>query len=217
LGVRATPTFFIDRQKIEGPLEVAQFSQLIDQELASHSAAVAQNAEPTARPDTPATFRPPGKTVPAASTADAPPRSPGLLGMRAGGIFSQFQTSSGACSEAEAAKQQPVLIDTAQTRQLIAGNPKPVIVDVRPAKDFAQRRIPGAINIPVDNLETQWNKLPKDRTIILYESGRAAGDVCAASRAAGRILLAHGFLSDHVKVYQEGLAGWEKAGMPVEP
>ncbi|MBZ5565248.1 MAG: thioredoxin domain-containing protein [Acidobacteriia bacterium] len=35
LGVRATPTFFIGRRMVEGPLSIDQFSQLIDSELAS--------------------------------------------------------------------------------------------------------------------------------------------------------------------------------------
>jgi rhodanese-related sulfurtransferase len=55
--------------------------------------------------------------------------------------------------------------------------------------------------------------LPRDRTIILYESGRAAGDICAASRAAGRALIEHGIPFELVKVYQDGLAGWEAAGL----
>ena len=55
--------------------------------------------------------------------------------------------------------------------------------------------------------------LPKDRVIIFYESGRSSGDICASGRAAGRILLEHGFPFDQVKVYQDGLAGWQKSGL----
>jgi rhodanese-related sulfurtransferase len=86
-----------------------------------------------------------------------------------------------------------------------------LFVDVRPAKDYAAGRIPGALNVPVDDMEQRWSSLPKDRVIILYESGRSSGDICAASRTAGRILLEHGFPFEHVKVYQDGLAGWEKS------
>jgi rhodanese-related sulfurtransferase len=72
------------------------------------------------------------------------------------------------------------------------------------------------MNLPIDDFEQRWSSLPKDKTIVLYESGQSSGDICAASRAAGRILLAHGFLSERVKVYQDGLAGWEKAGLEIE-
>jgi rhodanese-related sulfurtransferase len=48
--------------------------------------------------------------------------------------------------------------------------------------------------------------------IVLYESGRSSGDICAASRAAGRTLLEHGFPFSQVKVYQDGLAGWQGGG-----
>jgi len=76
--------------------------------------------------------------------------------------------------------------------------------------------MPGAINMPAENFGRDWNKLPKDKTIVLYESGHSSGDICAASRAAGRALLENGFTFDKVKVYQDGLAGWEKAGEPVQ-
>ena len=123
------------------------------------------------------------------------------------------QTAGGACSEADAAKKQPALIDTQELRQLLASNARPLFVDVRPASDYAAGRIPGAISLPADEIERRWNTLPKDRTIVLYESGRSSGDICAASRAAGRSLLEHGFPFSQVKVYQDGLVGWEGAGI----
>ena len=126
------------------------------------------------------------------------------------------QTSIGACSEEEANKKQPALIGTAEVRQLLEATPKPLFVDVRPAKDYAGGRIPGAINMPAENFAQDWSKLPKDKTIVLYESGHSSGDICAAGRAAGRALLEHGFSFEKVKVYQDGLAGWEKAGQPIQ-
>jgi rhodanese-related sulfurtransferase len=86
-------------------------------------------------------------------------------------------------------------------------------VDVRSAKEYAAGKIPGAINIPIDDMPKRWDTLPKDRVIIFYEGGGSAGDICASGRAAGRILLEHGYAFSQVKVYQEGLAGWEKSGL----
>jgi rhodanese-related sulfurtransferase len=131
-----------------------------------------------------------------------------------GGPFG-VQTAGGACSEADAAKKQPALIDTRELRQLLAGNARPLFVDVRSASDYAAGRIPGAISLPADEIDRRWRTLPEDRTIVLYESGRSSGDICAASRAAGRALLEHGFPFSQVKVYQDGLVGWEGAGIGI--
>ena len=127
-----------------------------------------------------------------------------------------LQTTGGACSEADAAKKQPALIGTQELRQLLTNNAKPLFVDVRPASDYAAGRIPGAINLPADEIDRRWNTLPKDRTIVLYESGRSSGDICAASRSVGRTLLEHGFPYSQVKVYQDGLVGWERAEFGVD-
>jgi rhodanese-related sulfurtransferase len=86
---------------------------------------------------------------------------------------------------------------------------------VRPPKEYAEGKIPGAINIPVEDIPKRWSSLPKDRLIVLYESGKSSGDICASGRAEGRFLLEHGILFDDVKVYQDGLAGWEKAGLSI--
>ena len=240
LGVRATPTFFIGQQRVEGVLTEAQFSQLVDEQLASLGVTTAGNVEPGATPaaaapkkpttnaaatrnllkESAATTQPiPGTRTASAASGQA---STGLMGAAPGGfgvglpgaapagLFGGFQTSGRTCSEADAAKKQPELIDTPALRQLLTNNAKPLLVDVRSASDYAAGRIQGAISLPADEIERRWNTSPKDRTIILYESGRSSGDICAASRAVGRTLLEHGFPFSQVKVYQDGLVGWER-------
>jgi protein-disulfide isomerase/uncharacterized membrane protein/rhodanese-related sulfurtransferase len=243
LGVRATPTFFSGHRMIEGVMTAEQFSQLVAGQLADLGLARAGNVEPAASPAAAAPKKPattPAATgnplqESAATTQPAPsPRragtdpgqaSTGSLGAALGGSiagwqgaapggpFAGFQTAGGACSEADAAKKQPALIDTQELRQLLTGNAGLLFVDVRPASDYAAGRIPGAITLPADEIDRQWSTLPKDRTIILYESGRSSADICAASRAVGRTLLEHGFPFSQVKVYQDGLVGWEGSGI----
>jgi rhodanese-related sulfurtransferase len=244
LGVRATPTFFSGQRMIEGVLTAAQFSQLIAGQLADLGLARAGNVEPAATPAAAAPKKPAtnpaatgnplqesaATTQPALSIrkagADPGQASTGLLGVAPGGSIAGWQgaapggpfgvqTAGGACSEADAAKKQPALIDTLELRQLLTGNARLLFVDVRPASDYAAGRIPEAISLPVDEIDRRWNTLPKDRTIILYESGRSSGDICAASRAAGRTLLEHGFPFSQVKVYQDGLVGWEGSGIGI--
>ena len=245
LGVRATPTFFIGQQKIEGVLTAAQLSQLIDEQLAGAGLVAARNAETSAspaptvvkkpladRPMSPTLPKVPAVNAPAAAGRNASTADPGrpLIGFpppALGGVAARWQGSPSpglfgsagggtTCSEADAAKVQPTLIGTEELRHVLTGNAKPLFVDVRPASDYAAGRIFGAINMPADEIGRRWTTLPKDRTIILYEGGRSSGDVCAASRAAGRTLLEHGFPFAQIKVYQDGFAGWEKAGIGMD-
>jgi protein-disulfide isomerase/rhodanese-related sulfurtransferase len=222
LGVNATPTFFIGHaDPISAAPDFDEFSRLIDQQLAEAGAEPSSGAAPATSgatqpaesktASTPASGSQPTGSAQATSQAASP--ATGLFGSP-GGALSSFQGGGVTCSEAEAAKQQPTLINTSQLRELLAIATKPLLVDVRPANEFAQKRIPGAINVPVDDMPTKWSTLPKGRVIVFYESGRAAGDICASGRAAGRIMLEHGYPFDQVKVYQEGLLGWEKAGLP---
>jgi protein-disulfide isomerase/rhodanese-related sulfurtransferase len=221
LGLRATPTFFVGGRVIEGPMELGIFSNLVEQELARLGSApaaptVASGSSPATSSTTPA---PPAPAVkpPTASTAPAPGFAPsGTFGQSPfGGL--QLGAAEVVCSEADALKEQATLIGTPEARKMFEGNPKALFVDVREPKEFQAGRIPGAVNIPVGKISEQEDRLPKDRTIVLYESGKGSGDdICAAGRAAGRILLARGFSSERVKVYHDGLAGWEKAGLPAE-
>jgi protein-disulfide isomerase/rhodanese-related sulfurtransferase len=224
LGVNSTPTFFIGRHVVANVPDLDEFSRIIDQELAAEGVGLSSAPTPPAALGPPAVSRPAEtknlpkpatasqKTAPAKATTEPAPSPFGLLGSAGGGALSSFQTGAGTCSEAEAAMKQPTLIDTSQLRQLLNGKTKPLFVDVRPAKEYAAGRIPGAINIPLDEMPQRWSTLPKDRVIVFYESGRS-GDICAAGRAAGRNLLEHGYAFDLVKVYQEGLAGWQKSGL----
>jgi protein-disulfide isomerase/rhodanese-related sulfurtransferase len=244
LGVRATPTFFSGQKMIEGVLTAAQFSQIVAGQLADLGVAMAGSVEPAATPAAAAPKKPatnPAATgnplqESAATTqsalsirkagADPGQASTGSLGAALGGSIAGWQgaapggafgvqTAGGACSEADAAKKQPALIDTLELRQLLTGKATLLFVDVRPASDYAAGRIAGAISLPADEIDRRWNTLPKDRTIILYESGRSSGDICAASRAAGRTLLEHGFPFSQVKVYHDGLVGWEGSGIGI--
>jgi protein-disulfide isomerase/rhodanese-related sulfurtransferase len=220
LGVQGTPTFFIGRKVIFRPLDYATFSLLVNQELANPAPTTAgASSSPSSSPAQLSSSNsksppsaPTGETAPAASAG-----SGDVFGSNPASFVGGSQTALGGCSEAEANKQQPTLIGTAQVRQLLEAGPGPVLVDVRPAKEYAGGRIPGALNVPLEDFAQDSSKLPKDKTIVLYESGHSSGnDVCAASRAAGRALLERGFSFEKVKVYQDGLAGWQKAGQPVQ-
>lgn len=210
VGVQGTPTFFVGHQKLVGLTQYTQLSQLIDAQLAGKPAAVQASAESSS----------PAAAGSGAAGADASGGALGGFGSSDGSNpFGSSPSSELVCSADEAKKQQPALIHTPEVQQLFQSASKPVFIDVRPASQFAGGHLPGALSIPVDQIETHAASLPKDKTLVLYESGKSgasASDVCAVSRAGARVLLASGFSYDRVKVYQDGLAGWEKAGMPLE-
>jgi protein-disulfide isomerase/rhodanese-related sulfurtransferase/uncharacterized membrane protein len=214
VGVTKTPTFFVDDRKIEGVLSFEKFSLLLNQELAARGTPAPIPPASTATPKEP-------REEKASGTATAPQEanpSAGLLGGGGGNVFSSFQ-GSGGCSEKEADERQPALLSFAAARRLFEDDPKVLFVDVRPAKEYAGLHIRGAINVPSGEITRLAATLPKGRTIVLYESGRegsGANDICAASRAAGRYLLEHGYPTQRVLVFKEGLQAWEKAGLPVQ-
>jgi rhodanese-related sulfurtransferase len=227
LHVDRTPSFFVNDRVITGQIPLEQFSQVIDLELRSRGsfAQLRSQLEKREKPDA----RPPtqpsgqlsgtkaqsgdGQTASDPSSAAGPT---GLLGQNPADAFSQYQPSGIACSEEEANKRQPTLVRTDEAAQLFHDRSRVLFVDVRPTGDFRGRHIRGAVNMPAQEIPQRWSALPRDRTIVFYESGRSAGDVCASGRAAGRILLEHGFSAENVKVYQDGLAGWEHARLPIE-
>jgi rhodanese-related sulfurtransferase len=63
----------------------------------------------------------------------------------------------------------------------------PLLLDVRTPKEVAAGSLPGAVNIPVDELRSRLHELPRDRPIVVYCRVGQRGYV------ALRILLHHGF------------------------
>jgi phage shock protein E len=85
-----------------------------------------------------------------------------------------------------------------------------VIVDVRTPAEFAQGHVPGAINIPVDQVANRLSELAgaRNKDIVLYcRSGKRAGQ-------AAEVLKSNGF---NKLLHMEGdMPKWEAAKLPVE-
>jgi rhodanese-related sulfurtransferase/predicted transcriptional regulator len=63
-----------------------------------------------------------------------------------------------------------------------------VLIDVRPAEEYAAGHITGAKSIPIDELDQRLNELPKDREVVAY----CRGPFCAYAHRAVRRLTASG-------------------------
>jgi len=84
-----------------------------------------------------------------------------------------------------------------------------VVLDVRPEDEFALGHLPGALNIPVDELERRLAELPKRREIIAY----CRGPYCVLSFEAVAALRLKGY---RVRRLEDGFPEWKAAGLEVE-
>jgi rhodanese-related sulfurtransferase/predicted transcriptional regulator len=83
------------------------------------------------------------------------------------------------------------------------------VLDVRPEDEFAVGHLPGALNIPLGELERRLRELPADREVIAY----CRGPYCVLSFEAVAALRARGYL---VRRLEDGYPEWKAAGLPVE-
>jgi rhodanese-related sulfurtransferase/DNA-binding transcriptional ArsR family regulator len=83
------------------------------------------------------------------------------------------------------------------------------VLDVRPADEFAVSHLPGAVNIPMSELEERLAELDPAYEIVAY----CRGPYCVLSFEAVTALRAKGF---KVRRLQDGLPEWKAAGLPLE-
>ena len=97
-------------------------------------------------------------------------------------------------------------LDAAKAKELIQGNEsKYLIVDMRAAEDYAKGHVKGAVNLPIGAFATNLDKLPTDKTLLLYcYSGQNSGLAMVPLKALGykAISISKGFPS----VEQAGFA-----------
>jgi rhodanese-related sulfurtransferase/DNA-binding transcriptional ArsR family regulator len=93
--------------------------------------------------------------------------------------------------------------------QRIRSGEQLVVLDVRPAEEFAAGHLPDAISIPLDELERRLGQLPKDREVVAY----CRGPYCAFAPEAVAVLRRRGYVATQL---EGGLPEWAAAGLPVE-
>ncbi|WP_047337716.1 MULTISPECIES: metalloregulator ArsR/SmtB family transcription factor [Pseudomonas] len=83
------------------------------------------------------------------------------------------------------------------------------LLDVRSPQEFAQGHLPGAINIPLEELEQRLAELAADQELVAY----CRGPYCVLSQNAAALLRAKGF---KVRRLDQGFTDWQAAGLRVE-
>jgi rhodanese-related sulfurtransferase/DNA-binding transcriptional ArsR family regulator len=82
-----------------------------------------------------------------------------------------------------------------------------VVLDVRPAPEYAAAHLPGAVNIPLEQLEDRLAELPIDREVVAY----CRGAYCVLAHDAVRLLTAHG---RRARRATDGILEWRVSGQP---
>lgn len=83
------------------------------------------------------------------------------------------------------------------------------VLDVRPVEEYNAGHLPGAISIPLNELENRLSELPHDQEVVAY----CRGPYCVLAIKAVEMLLEKGFKAAH---FHEGVPEWRSHGLPVE-
>jgi len=84
-----------------------------------------------------------------------------------------------------------------------------VILDTRPAREYAAGHIAGAISVPVDELQQRLKRLPKNKHYVAY----CRGPYCVYADRAVELLRASGRRAQRLL---DGFPEWQIAGFPIE-
>ncbi len=100
---------------------------------------------------------------------------------------------------------EPVTL--AELRKLLRED-QVTLLDVRPRQEFEAGHIPGALSLPIPELKSRLNELPKRKEIIAY----CRGPYCVYSVEAVTLLRKQGFRARRVG---RGFPEWRSSGLPV--
>ena len=116
--------------------------------------------------------------------------------------------SQPASAPAAAGASLPSISPQALLERQAKGDSALFVLDVRTAEEFAAGHVPGAVNVPYDQVASQLAQIPKDKDVVLYcKSGRRAGLAAEVLQASGYTKLEH---------LQGDMPAWSKDGRPVE-
>jgi rhodanese-related sulfurtransferase len=82
------------------------------------------------------------------------------------------------------------------------------VLDVRPPEEYQAGHIPGALSVPMDELDSRLADLPRDREIVAY----CRGPYCVLAIEAVEVLRKSGFEATR---WEDGVPDWRALGLPV--
>ena len=98
------------------------------------------------------------------------------------------------------------VISVPQFAQLQSGPERVQLIDVRSPSEYATGHIPGAVNMPMDQVQSRLPDLEREGAIVLVcQSGQRARMVAGLLEPCGKEL----------RILEGGTSAWIKAGLPV--
>ncbi len=83
------------------------------------------------------------------------------------------------------------------------------VIDVRPTEEYRAGHIPGAMSVPLKELEARLSDFPKDQEIVAY----CRGPYCVLAIKAVEKLISEGYRAVRL---EDGVQDWRGLGFPVE-
>lgn len=104
----------------------------------------------------------------------------------------------------------PEKLDVETRRSLLAKARRGdvVVIDVRPATEYANGHLPFARSMPLEEIRQRLKELPADRDIVAY----CRGPFCMMSSEAVALLREHGYRAHKIA---DGVPEWQAAGLPL--
>ena len=84
-----------------------------------------------------------------------------------------------------------------------------LVLDVRPADEYATAHLPHARSLPLDELKKRLAELPKGTPVVAY----CRGPFCLMAKDAVALLRKRGYRAFHLT---DGVAEWRAHGLPIE-
>ena len=91
--------------------------------------------------------------------------------------------------------------------EVLSSSQPPLVVDVRAPREREQKHIGGSLSIPLNRLAENLERLPRNRSLLVYCAGGYRSSIAAS------LLQGNGF--DSVSEIAGGIAAWEAAQLPI--
>jgi rhodanese-related sulfurtransferase len=100
-------------------------------------------------------------------------------------------------------------VSAERAKQLMDAGEKLVFIDMRPAKEYQQARLPGARSLPIAEVANRFSEIPKTGRVVLYCD-------CKTYDIADRAVFLEYRGYRNIFVMPEGYSGWVKRGYPLD-
>jgi rhodanese-related sulfurtransferase len=98
-------------------------------------------------------------------------------------------------------------VTAADVAEQLAGEAPAFLLDIRNAREWETRHIPGSVNIPLSHLRERMSEIPRDRRIAVHCAGGYRSSIAAS--------ILHQYGITNLIEMAGGLAAWQAAQLPV--